>query len=113
MDSGCKDILIVKMAVGELVVYVFLVYLDARDRDRNKYFDESIAAIVGGACIVVMEDFNGHVEFLGEQNNYGGEMLLEFAERWGLVILICDRCRGVYTRSVRNESVIDYIIVYV
>ena len=40
-------------------------------------------------------------------------MLLEFAERWGLLILNCDsRCRGVYTKSVRNErSVINYIMV--
>ena len=76
--------------------------------------DQGIAAIVGDACVIVMEDFNGHVGFLGEQEkNYGGEMLLEFAERWGLVILNCDsRCISVYNRSVRNEkSVIDYIMV--
>ena len=52
--------------------------------------------------------------FLREQEkNYGGEMLLEFAEKWGLVILNCDaRCRGVCTRSEKNErSVIDYVMI--
>ena len=40
-------------------------------------------------------------------------MLQEFAERWSLVILDCDsKCRGVYTRLVRNEcSIIDYMMV--
>ena len=93
--------MIVKLAVGELVAYVFLVYLN---RYMNKHIYESIASIARDACVIVMGDFNLHVGFLGEQTkNYGGEMLLEFAERWGLAILNCDsRCKGVYTRSVRN-----------
>ena len=118
VDSSSKDILVVKLAVRKLVVYVFLVYLDAKDRYRNKYIyenmDKGIAAIVGNACVIVMGDFHGYVGFLGEQEkNYGGKMLLEFAERCCLLILNYDsKCKGVYTKSVKNEkSVIDYIMV--
>ena len=52
--------------------------------------------------------------FLGNQDkNHNGVKLLEFVERWNLIIMNCDaKCRGTYTRIERdNKSVIDYILV--
>ena len=52
--------------------------------------------------------------FLGNQDkNHNVVKLLEFVERWNLIIMNCDaKCRGTYLRIERdNKSVIDYILV--
>ena len=88
MDSSCRDILIVKLTVGELVVYVFLGYLNVNDTGRNKYIyesmDQGIAAIVGDACVIVMGNFNGHVGFLGNRRGTMVERCCRSLRRGGV-----------------------------
>ena len=84
--------LVVRWVMGEMSVLIVLVYMNVRDRERNRYIysklDQSLFAIGGNSAVVVMGDFNGRVGFLGEQRrNYNGELLLEFMERWSLVML--------------------------
>ena len=54
------------------------------------------------------------MEFLGQHaTNSNGRMMLEFAEKWNLVMLnVDDRCEGVYTRVQGEErTVLDYCLV--
>ena len=92
--------------------------MDVSDLNRNKAIYNAIEKILSrldeGMPVAVIGDFNCHVGFLGEQSkNRKGEMMLEFMERWNMVILnMDDRCEGVYTRiQGREKSVIDYYLV--
>ena len=68
-------------------ICVVLVYIDTKDRERNKYIYENLNACMEVAVnsempIIGMGDFNGHVGFLGNQErNYNGMKMLEFMER--------------------------------
>ena len=111
------------MLVGEVEVLgvnlvIVLVYLDTRDTERNggiyREMDRKMAEIPEGEGRIVLGDFNGHVGFIGEHDlNRNGQMMLDFMERWNLVMLNADsRCEGKYTRVQGNErSIIDYALV--
>ena len=97
---------------------IILVYMDVGDLLRNRRIYEEMDRLMGEIDeripVAVMGDFNGHVGFLGEQErNRKGEMMMNFAERWNLVILNADdRVEGQYTRVQGNErSVIDYYLI--
>ena len=95
VESKCRDILVVRWVLGDMSVFIVLVYIDVKDKERNRYIhsklDQSLLAIGGDSAVVVMVNFNGHVKFLGEQGrNYSGELLLEFMETWSLVMLNYD-----------------------
>ena len=71
-------------------IYVLLVYLDVKDKERNKYIYEYLDLMMrdldNQMPVIVMGDFNGHVGFLGSQDkNHNGVKLLEFVERWNLI----------------------------
>lgn len=118
LECGGRDVLVVEVEVGDVRCVVMLVYMDVGDLSRNKVIydelDRAMRKIPENVPKVVMGDFNGHVGFLGTQDlNRKGEMMLEFAERWNMVILNADdKCEGEYTRVQGNErSVIDYYLV--
>ena len=86
MESEFRDVLVVGWVMEEMRVFIVLVYMDVRDRERNRYIysklDQSLLAIGGNSAVVVIGDFNGHVGFLAEQGrNNNGELLMEFMER--------------------------------
>ena len=61
-----------------------------------------------------MRDFNGHVgSLLSQERNYNGIKMLEFMERWNLIIMNCDvKCKDTFTRvEGNNKSVIDYVLI--
>ena len=67
-----------------------------------------------GIPLLFFGDFNGHVGFLGDQGvNRNGSMLLDFVDKWNLMLLNADdECKGLYTRVQGEErSVIDYYLV--
>ena len=106
------------LCIAGMKIYVLLVYLDVRDEKRNKYIYENLDLMISDLdnkmSVIVMGDFKGHGGFLGDQdNNHNLVKLLEFVERWNLIIMNCDtKCRGTFTRIYRdNKSVIDYILV--
>ena len=81
-------------------IYVLPVYPDVKDKERNKYIHKDFDLVMRNLYIqmpvIEMGDFNGHVRFLGNQDkNHNGVKLLEFVERWNLIIMNCDaKCRG-------------------
>ena len=80
LDNTCRDILNVKLDLGRLKIYVLLVYLDVKDKERNKYIWENLdlrmKELDDQMPVIVMGDFNGHVEFLGTQDkNHNGVKL--------------------------------------
>jgi len=116
--NGSRDILAVDVTIGCIKLAIVLVYIDVKDKDRNlqiyRNLDEILEGIPNGLGKIVMGDFNAHIGFLGEQRqNNNGELLLNFMERWNLVMLNADdRCMGTYTRIMGNDrSVIDFMLV--
>ena len=73
MDNTCIDILNVKLDLGRLKIYVLLVYLDVKGKERNKYIyiyiyenlDLMMRDLENQMPVIVIGDFNGHVGFLG------------------------------------------------
>ena len=63
--------------------------------------------------IIIMGDFNGHVCFLGSQErNYNGIKMLEFTERWNLIMMISDvKCKGTFTRVEGNNKSVIYVLI--
>lgn len=117
-ESECRDILIASVELCSFRFIVILVYLDTADLERNRNIyeemDRTVRKIPYDLPKVILGDFNGHVGFIGHQEmNRKGEMMLEFMEKWDLVMLnASDRCDGVYTRIQGNErSVLDYYLV--
>ena len=116
--SGSRDVLAVRLEMGGFVCVVVVVYLDTRDLGRNAdiyaAMNVIMARIPDRMARLVMGDFNGHVDFLGDHDtNRNGEMILDFMEKWNLIMLNADdRCDGLYTRVQGNErTVIDYYLV--
>ena len=117
--SECNDILNAKLNLGKVSIYIMLVYMDVKDKERNKSIYEKLNMGMEGAMnselpVMVMGDFNGHAGFLGNQElNYNGTKMLEFMEKWNLILMNCDtNCSGTFTRIERDaKSVIDYIMI--
>ena len=65
LDNTCRDILNVKLDLGRLKIYVLLVYLDVKDKEKNKYIYKNLDLMMrdldNQMPVIVMGDFNGHV----------------------------------------------------
>ena len=75
LDNTFRDILNVKLDLGRLNIYVLMVYLDVKDKERNKYIYENLDLMMremdNQMPVIVMGNFNGHVGFLGNRDkNY-------------------------------------------
>jgi len=117
-ESKCRDILSVNIIIGSFKFVAVIVYADVKEKERNDQIYSNLNTLIESMSPefpkLIIGDFNGHVGFLGEQRqNSNGEMLLNFMEKWNLVMLNADvRCEGKYTRIEGNErSVIDYALV--
>lgn len=118
VEEECRDILVAEVCVRGWECKLVLVYLDTGDTERNVGIYGRLDAIIESSGelvpLLVFGDFNGHVGYLGEQRiNGNGRMLLEFIEKWNLIMLnMDDACEGLYTRVQGEErSVIDYYLV--
>ena len=53
------------------------------------------------ACCYVF----GHEHVMGQERNYNGIKMLEFTERWNLIMMNCDvKCKGTFTRVGRGKQ---------
>ena len=67
-----------------------------------------------GQIAWVLGDFNGHLGYLGEQEeNENGKQINKFIEETGLLLMNIDtKCTGVYTwERGQQRSVIDLVMV--
>lgn len=106
IDTKSKDVLHVKGNIEGWEVRILLVYLSVNDEVRNNKIKEEVERIMEGNSdpLIVTGDFNGRVGFKGEQRvNKNGEMILEWMEKYRLIMLNEDeKCIGEITWS-RNE----------
>ena len=118
-DYSCSDILMGRLNLWKLSIYILLVYIDVKDRERNANIYENLnigmeVAVSSEMPIIIMCDFNGHVGFLrNQERSYNGTKMLEFTERWNLIMMNCDvKCKGTFARiEGNNKSVIDYVLI--
>ena len=66
IESECSDILSAKLNLGKVSIYITLVYMDVKDKERNKSIYEKLNMGMEGAMkselpVMVMGNFNGHL----------------------------------------------------
>ena len=114
-DSRNRDVmnLVIELGRGKYI-RIILVYVDVKDKGIYEEVNRMMRGLEDEERVVIMGDFNAHVGFLGRQElNYNGKLLMEFVEKWNLIMLNADdRCEGEVTRRQRGEeSVLDFILV--
>ena len=102
-------------------IKMVIVYMDTRKNKKgeeaNKKIRKKLEKIIESnerEGLMIMGDFNGHIKWWdGKDDDKNGEMLLEWIQDYGLIMLnMDDRCIGKYTWSRgENKSVIDYMMV--
>ena len=105
LESGHKDILYTTCKASNFQFKLLLVYLatnDQQDSERNQRISSHIEKMLqknGEDPLVFLGDFNGHLGFIGPQEtNSNGNRVLDWAEKFNLVILNGDeRCKGEIT----------------
>ena len=118
IDNACSDILMARINLWKLIIYIMLVYIDVKDKERNVNIYENLnigmEVAVSSEMPIILGDFNGLVGFLGSQErNYNKIKMLEFTKRWNLIMMNCNvKCKGTFTRvEGNNKSVIDYVLI--
>ena len=116
-EYGNNDLLVVDIKVGSFAFTMMVTYMDVSDRFRNIELYRIMDGVMeeaGNRKVLILGDFNGHVDFIGNHRTNGnGNLMLDFIDRSNLVMLNNDLCcEGLYTR-VQNEerTVIDYGLV--
>ena len=87
----------------KLVVTYFDVDKGKRGRDNNKKIRKDLEKIIESnekEGLILTGDFNGHLRMIdGKPDDVNGKMLIEWVEKYGLIILNLDeKCEGKYTR---------------
>ena len=87
-------------------VVVFVIYLDVKDRERNRRIVEDLEKHEDGN-IILMGDFNGHLGFIGAQQvNFNGQLIVKLMERWNLTLLNgVEGCIGENTYQRTGRSI--------
>ena len=102
--------------------YIFallIVYLDARDVNRNQKIIEKLENIVKDweikqTPVIIVGDFNAHIGIVGNQSvNANGRLILDLLNKFNLVLLNEDEiCEGEIAWSRENyKSAIDFFCV--
>ena len=112
------DLLKIKIQYKTMLVTMLLVYVDCKENERINYMyktlNDELLEVKDKENLIVLGDFNGHLGFIGmQEQNWKGRMLLDFIERWNLVLLNGDEaCTGEITRIQGDQrSAIDFKIV--
>ena len=119
-----KDILIEKGMIKKYHITVILVYLSVvrgdeekkTNGDIKKEIRKQIEECEDEELIFLLEDFNGHIGILGDQQiNHNRKLLMDITTESNLILLnSTDKCDGTYTWSRGDQkSVIDFVIVIV
>ena len=103
-----KDILHMEGKIGDLRVVMVVVYLRTGNEGEVGQYNELILGELGEIVeeaervkrnLILLGDFNGHLGFLGHQNeNRNAKLINEFMENQSIMLLnINSRCEGTYT----------------
>ena len=120
-ESNSKEILHIKGKIGDCKLTMVLVYMrtgnDAEVEQGNREIMRECGAIVGavveGEGVLVLGDFNGHLGYLGyQEENKNGKIVNNFIDRHDLILLNCDeRCEGTFTwERGEQRSAIDFVM---
>ena len=117
VDNDNSDILALLVEIGNMKIYIILVYFSVQnnlnDKRRNVKMKNNLESLLNHfeGPILVIGDFNAHVQGLGYQKeNMNGRQMLDTIGRYRLTMLnLDDRCQRLYTweRSA-HKSVIDF-----
>ena len=123
IEIGCKDVMEVAGKCFGVGLRLVLVYFDV-DKSRtgegfcrNRRIQKMVESrIVTGRDegLVLLGDFNAHLKILGaKDNDINGKMVLDWLEKYDLVLLNADeKCRGLFTWGRREQrSAIDLVLV--
>ena len=122
MTTRSTEILHVEGEIGKEQIRIVLVYMktgnDNETKEHNKKIIEEIGQIVEEKEIqqkatIVLGDFNGHLGYLGNQEeNMNGKLINKMIQEEDLILLNIDsRCKGTYTWQREQKSAIDLIMV--
>ena len=120
---GNRDVIEVAGKCYGLELRLVLVYFDV-DKSRtgegycrNRRIQKIVESRIekeGTEGLIVMGDFNAHLIMLGaKDNDINGRMVLEWLDKYDLVLMNADRkCKGLFTWGRREQrSSIDLVLV--
>ena len=114
------EILHVEGEIGKEQIRIVLVYMKTGNNEtkHNKKIIEEIGQIVKEKEIqqkakIVLGDFNGHLGYLGNQEeNMNGKLINKMIQEDLILLNIDSRCKGTYTwQRGEQKSAIDLIMV--
>ena len=121
MTTRSTEILHVEGEIGKEQIRIVLVYMktgnDNETKEHNKKIIEEIGQIVEEKEIqqkatIVLGDFNGHLGYLGNQEeNMNGKLINKMIQEDLILLNIDSRCKGTYTWQREQKSAIDLIMV--
>ena len=107
MTTRSTEILHVEGEIGKEQIMIVLVYMktgnDNETKEHNKKIIEEIGQIVEETEIqqkatIVLGDFNGHLGYLGNQEeNMNGKLINKMIQEDLILLNIDSRCKGTYT----------------
>ena len=119
MTTRSTEIMHVEGEIGKEKIRIVLVYMktgnDNETKEHKKKIIEEIGQIVEEKEIqqkatIVLGDFNGHLGYLGNQEeNMNGKLINKMIQEEDLILLNIDsRCKGTYTwQRLEQKSAID------
>ncbi|XP_068205230.1 uncharacterized protein PF3D7_1120000-like [Palaemon carinicauda] len=122
VNSKNLDILDVKGNILKKKVRLIVVYMDCggdrEGKERNieirAELEKKIEEVEEDQALIIMGDFNGHLGFLGyQEENENGKKILEIINNKNLILLNVDeKCKGAYTWERGDQrSAIDLVLV--
>ena len=121
MKQKNEEILVIEGKCFGMEIKVILVYFDVRKdkegRENNKKIKRDIESMIKNnkkECLMVIGDFNGHLEELdGRKDDNNGKMVKEWINEYDLMLMNGDeKCEGTFTREQGNlKTAIDMVMV--
>ena len=122
-DRGFRDCLELRVKIKNEDMNIAVVYMgtgrERRVLEQNKAMMNHLAKKIEEAernneRYIITGDFNGHLGFVGyQEENENGRAVNSFMEETGLILLnLDDKCKGVYTwQRGDSRSVIDLVMI--
>ena len=116
-----EEILVIEGKCFGMEMKVILVYFDVRKneegRKNNKKIKTDIETIIKNnkkECLMIIGDFNGHLEELdGRKDDVNGKMVMEWINEFDLMLMNGDeKCEGTITREQgEQKTAIDMVMM--
>ena len=116
-----EEILVIEGKCFGMEMKVILVYFDVRKdkegRENNKEIKRNIESMIKNnkkECLMIIGDFNGHLEDLdGRKDDKNGKMVKEWINEYDLMLMNGDeKCEGTFTREQGdNRTAIDMVMM--